>query len=202
MISSRPLPQPNKINKQQFYGKRQTRFILRRTFWRGFFPWVPSSSWPKLDLKFKSLYRFHWELIEKFWGALLMGVWLKRSSFPTRVAGTGEGACFRMSRFQAQAEKLKHSALPFVLKGTSFRARHIQTRPAFQMQISLIKSHSEPSPYCKRIRDDTSHRYLDLTRKREKERGSSDVECCDISAQILKGCLKGQLFCRLDCHEV
>lgn len=98
-----------------------------------------------------------------------------------------------MSRYQAQAEKLKRSTVRFPLSLRELRSepRHIQTRPAFQVQISLIKSHSEPSPYCKRIRDDTSHRYLDLTRKREKERGSSDVEYCDISAQILKGCLKG-----------
>lgn len=54
-------------------------------------------------------------------------------------------------------------------------------------QIGLSKSHSKPGPYCKRIRGDTSHRYLDLTRKREKkkrEEGSTDVEYCDISFGI------------------
>lgn len=57
-------------------------------------------------------------------------------------------------------------------------------------QIGLSKSHSKPSPYCKRIRGDTSHRYLDLTRKREKkkrEEGSTDVEYCDISFGISLG---------------
>lgn len=88
---------------------------------------------------------------------------------------------------------MRHSARPFVLKGTSFRARHRQTRPASQVQISLSKSHSEPRPYCKRIRDDTSHRYLDLTRKRERERGSSDVQYGDISAYTLKDSFSADL---------
>lgn len=104
---------------------------------------------------------------------------------------------------------MKKSALLFVLKGTSSIAKHVQTRPAFQTQIGLSKSHSKPSPYCKRMRGDTSHRYLDLTRKREKEKREeegTDVEYCDISFGVPffggEACLKGQLFCQLNCHEV
>lgn len=73
-------------------------------------------------------------------------------------------------------------------------------------QIGLSKSHSKPSPYCKRIRGDTSHRYLDLTRKREKkkrEEGSTDVEYCDISFGISFGgrdILKDSFSAK--CHEV
>lgn len=71
---------------------------------------------------------------------------------------------------------MKKSTLLFVLRGTSFIAKHVQTRPAFQTQIGLNMSHSEPSPYCKRIREDTSHRYLDLTRKKERKRKRRGVQ--------------------------
>lgn len=103
---------------------------------------------------------------------------------------------------------MKKSELLFLLKGTSSIAKHVQTRPAFQTQTGLSKSHSKPSPYYKRIRGDTSHRYLDLTRKREKKErgGSTDVKYCDISFGVPflggEGCLKGQLFYHLNCHKV
>ncbi|EGW05700.1 hypothetical protein I79_014034 [Cricetulus griseus] len=66
------------------------------------------------------------------------------SSLPKGVCGIGEGACLRASRFLSHSRyaQMKKSALLFVLKGTSFIAKHEQTRPAFQTQIGLSPSHT------------------------------------------------------------
>lgn len=73
---------------------------------------------------------------------------------------------------QKQICSKKTSVLFFVFKRTSLKAKRAHTRPVSQTQICTGQSHSKPSPYCNRIREDTSHHYLVLTRKtkREKER--------------------------------
>lgn len=61
------------------------------------------------------------------------------SSFPKGVCGVGEGACLRASRFLSQsryAQMKKKSVLLFVLKGTSFIAKHEQTRPASKHRLA------------------------------------------------------------------